>query len=281
MKIDFFNLLEELEEKLNSISLDQTDLLKRAEQSLCLCASYVENLKAQVLAEGFKSKSAEIEFFKRVKPQYVSRLIYHAEVYRIEMHKPAGSNKVLRKYFFKELEKLNEFYECNREFYQYYRLGLTMLDKVFFTRGKQINPLLWDYSLFDTDNRFSTSHDGKVSRILANDRLDIYLKAKLDEIEKGAEQPMMSPMLPKNKLKWTGSKTALIELIYALHSAGVFNQATSDIKDIAGYFEQVFDVSLGNYYRTYQEILLRKSGFTNFLDQLKDKLLQRIREADN
>ena len=103
MKVDFFNLLEELEEKLNEIALDQTEQLKRAEESLCICATYVQKLKEQVVSEGFVSRDAEIDFFKSLKPQYVSYFIFYAEVYRIEMFKPTGSNKCLRKYFLKEL----------------------------------------------------------------------------------------------------------------------------------------------------------------------------------
>ena len=280
MKVDFFNLLLELEEKLNEIALKQADVLKRAEESLGLCASYVQELKDQVITEGFESKSAEIDFFKHIKPQFISNFIFYAEVYRIEMFKPTGGNKCLRKYFLKELKKLKEFFNYNREFYQYYRAGFTTFDKVFFTRGKIESHLLLDGSSFDVDNRFTTSHDGKVSRILANDKLAIYLKEKLDELENPRELGVHNSLKPKNVLKWTGSKTALIELIYALHSAGVFNHTTADIKDIAEYFEKVFDVKLGNYYRTYQEILLRKSGLTNFLDQLKGKFLQRVSEAD-
>ena len=44
----------------------------------------------------------------------------------------------------------------------------------------------------------------------------------------------------KIKQTWTGSKVALIELLYALHSEKVFNNGTSDLKDIAEYFEKIF-----------------------------------------
>lgn len=81
-------------------------------------------------------------------------------------------------------------------------------------------------------------------------------------------------------LTWTGPKASLIESIYTLHSVEVFNRGKADIKLIASAFETLFNVSLGNCYRVIQEIRIRKSGRTNFLDQLKKKLQERIDECD-
>jgi hypothetical protein len=81
-------------------------------------------------------------------------------------------------------------------------------------------------------------------------------------------------------LKWTDSKTGLIELMYALRQKGCFNHGQAEIKEIAEFFEQTLDIDLGNYYRTFQEIRIRKSGRTNFLDQLKTVLIQYMDDVD-
>jgi hypothetical protein len=83
-----------------------------------------------------------------------------------------------------------------------------------------------------------------------------------------------------SSLSWTGSKTDLIELIYALQAAGVFNKKEVEVKQIATLFENMFNVTLGNYYRVFQDIRLRKTGQTNFMNQLRDSLLNRIKEAE-
>ena len=54
---------------------------------------------------------------------------------------------------------------------------------------------------------------------------------------KNNENSEKSPRKPNVKLTWTGSKVALIELIYALHTEGVFNNGAADLKNIAEYFE--------------------------------------------
>ena len=84
---------------------------------------------------------------------------------------------------------------------------------------------------------------------------------------------------PKVKLNWTDNKAALIELIYALYYKGSFNNGQADIKEIAKYFEAVFNTDLGDIYRSYIEIKNRNSR-TKFISQLKEILDNRMKEDD-
>lgn len=83
------------------------------------------------------------------------------------------------------------------------------------------------------------------------------------------------------KQNWTGSKVALVELLYALHTEGVFNNGTSDLKDIAEYFENIFNIDLGQYHRAFLEIRMRKSDQTKFLNSLKETLIKRMEKTDD
>lgn len=83
-----------------------------------------------------------------------------------------------------------------------------------------------------------------------------------------------------SKLFWTGSKTNLIELIYALDSSGAINSGTADIKEMAAVCEQIFNIDLGNYYHTFVEIRARKYNKTKFIDKLKESLIKRFKESD-
>lgn len=80
------------------------------------------------------------------------------------------------------------------------------------------------------------------------------------------------------KLNWAGSKTALTELIYALHAQGVFDNA--DIKIIAKTFESIFNIDLGDFYHTFMELKNRKVNRTKFLDSLRDALIKRMDEQE-
>jgi len=91
---------------------------------------------------------------------------------------------------------------------------------------------------------------------------------------------MMQNYQFNSKLFWTGNKVDLIELIYALHATGVVNSGTADIKGIASIYEQMFNIELGDFYRTFLEIRSRKINNTKFIDSLKDALIKRMDESD-
>ena len=89
----------------------------------------------------------------------------------------------------------------------------------------------------------------------------------------------VSPAMSK-KLTWTAPKVYLIELIYALQGAGVFNNSVTDIKELTVFFEYTFSVELGNIYNSFSEMRLRKKSRSVFLDLLRDRFIQRMDEAD-
>lgn len=74
------------------------------------------------------------------------------------------------------------------------------------------------------------------------------------------------------------SKTALTELIYALHSPGAFGNA--DIIAIAKTLQSTFNISLGDFYHTFMELKARKINRTKFLDSLRDALIRKMDEQD-
>ena len=78
----------------------------------------------------------------------------------------------------------------------------------------------------------------------------------------------------------TGSKVALIELLYALQRIGSCNYGKLDLKQLANHFENTFNVELGNSCRVFQEMRIRKTNRTTFLDQLKDRLIRRMDESE-
>jgi hypothetical protein len=63
-----------------------------------------------------------------------------------------------------------------------------------------------------------------------------------------------------------------------LHSAGVINNGNTEIKEVAGVFERMFNVKLDEYYRTFSDIQMRKTSRTKFLDILREALIKRMDE---
>ena len=266
----FYNeTLHRLKTTVNELEVEADCSIQRIEAVILLIVECLSELKEYVLKTGFSDEDEEIRFFKHQKPTIVAKLIYYNAVYKIEAKRPYGGKEVLEEYFNKELSKLKRFFDNNMASYSYYRTDSTYLDHTYFVRGKHNVQLSLDTFYFETDHSFSTSHDYKVAKIIANDLIQDYLE---DQLSKTATSDKPTT------LHWTGSKTALTELIYALHSQGIFNNANADIKPIVKVFESTFNVDLGDFYHTFLELKSRKMNRTKFLDSLKESLIKKMDE---
>lgn len=265
--------LHKLETEINDLEIETDHSIQQIEAVIGIILKCLSEVKKYVLNRGFKNIGEEIHFFKYQKPTIVSKLIYYNAIYKIETKKPYGS-KPIKKYLNDELRKLKRYFDNNLEFYKYYRTNNSFIDDKLFVRGKYDIKLSLDTFYFEADHSFSTSHDYKVAKIIANDLIQVYLE---DQLHNTAYRDK-STDLPK--LNWTGSKTAMIELIYALYSQGVFDNGNADIKVIAKTFERTFNLDLGDFYHTFMELKSRKINSTKFLDSLRDALIRKMDEQD-
>jgi hypothetical protein len=268
----------ELEAQLQSIRLESEDPIKTAELSIKILLTAIGKLKKFAVRYSFKDEAEEIEFFKYVKPQFVSKLIFHNRVFNIETKKPHGGEKVVKKYLNNELDKLRRYFDDNLEFYKYFRTNSNYLDHKYFVRNKYDIKLGLDTFHFEVDHHFATSHDFKVAKVIANDLIQVYLEDELTKLS--LMETRQRYQSSQTKLNWTATKTSLIELIYALHAQGVFDNGKAEIKDIATYLGYSFDIDLGDYYRTYLELRMRKTGRTKFIDTLKEALSKRMDDLE-
>lgn len=270
----FDKLLSEIQLGLDDLHHLETDPLRHAGAALDVLLPGLTRLQAYVLQHGFASEQEEIHFFKSLKPQLTSRLLYFHKVYLFEARRPQGGDSALRTFVEEEFAKIRHFFLNNRDFYQYYRTGDCSLDDHYFVRGKHIIKNIDDSNLLLSDGAFSTSHDHKVARLLAYEGFESYLQRVL--------APPSSPSVMRHRipLKWTGPKIALVELVYALHSAGCVMDGKADLTAISSALETTFDVSLGQVSRMFIDLRARKTDRTRFLDELKEVLLERMEEAD-
>ena len=279
MRTNFKTMLSELNEQLNFLDLENDDKITKCEKAIEVTIRSVEKLKKNFIKEDSKSQEQEIDFFKKIKPQFTSKLIYYNTIYKIETKLPYGGDKIVKHYLNKELKKLKQYFYNNLDFYNYHRTGSCYLDFKYFMRGSIDIKQRLDNFYFEVDPVFSTSHDFKVAEILAHDLVQVYLKNKLLQMDK-KEFKEKSQLNHNFRLNWTGSKVALVELLYALHSGGYFNNGAYVLKEVVAYFESIFNIDLGQYRRVFIEIKDRKSNKTRFIDVLKGILLKRINDGD-
>lgn len=269
---------KQIEKKLKQIDEDCSDILKKTEQSIYCISTCLKQLKEYICQKSFQTLEDEILFFKEIKPSIYSKLIYNVKVFNIESKRPNGSDKSQRRYLQNELNKLEKFFAENLEFYQYMRNKMVYLDDKYFVRGKHDLHLYIDTFYFDADPAFSTSHDFKVAKIMANDLLCVYLKTELSLIDR--KEYKRTDSFRKSKYAWTDSKISLVELIYALQACGCINNGSVEIKEIALFIETIFDIDLGDFYRTYLEIKNRQNP-PKFLDTMRTALIKKIEEQDD
>jgi len=70
----------------------------------------------------------------------------------------------------------------------------------------------------------------------------------------------------------------LDELGYAMHAHGSFNNGNAPVSKILSALGRMANVDLGNYSRTFQQILSRKEGYSKYLESLKLNLQDRIND---
>ncbi len=256
---------------LQQISLDLdgqagTDLDK-AQRMLAETDTVLQTLKQWVVTHSFSCWADEIFFFKTIKPRFVANFICNARIVNMLSALPAGGYRLRRKTYEKELLPLQEFAAVHRDFISYFRKGAAYMDKNYFLRFRYDLNFSLPENFHSHDERFSTSHDHLVACILANDQYEQFLRQRLSDLK------LSSGRSPDTvALSWTGSKTALTELVFALHQSRTLNSGTADLSQTIRWFEQHFNISLGNYHKTMAEINLRKSHRTKFLQHLTESL---------
>jgi RteC protein. len=273
MKLTEFsdNLYAEVE---GLINVEEEPNLEESKNKASALLNTVNKLKGFVTNYTFKSKEEEIIFFKDIKPRFQSMLIFYKKTFQILSDVPVGLHEDINSYYHEHLQKTRNYLDNNKDFLMYYKSGSTLFDTIYFVRKE---PDLW-LSINEEEcewDYYTSIYDHKLSKILAYEQVAKFL---INKIKNPGDRN--NGDLCNSSITWTAPKAALIELLYALQTSGSCNNGSLDVKDLAIHFENLFNVKLGNFYRTFQEIRIRKMSRTSFLDHLKDNLVKRMDQAD-
>lgn len=268
-------LQKEIRRKIEQIEAEDKNILKKSLDASRVLGNAFDQLKEFIIKYKFKDKDEEILFFKEIKPKIFCHLIYYRKVYNIEMHRPVASIEAQKEFLKKKLDVIQDFNDKVMDFYRYYRSGAIYLDAAYFLRGQPDTEQYLETFYYERDPQFSTNADFKVAKIMANDMLQAYLLSELEALD-NYMQKSSNTSFPKVKLIWTGSKTDLIELIYALDTEGCFSNGKIPLIQIAAYFESIFNIDLGNNIaRNFYDMRIRNQP-TPFLDRLREEILKRM-----
>jgi hypothetical protein len=239
------------------------------------------DLRINIRIRKFKDKNEEIHFFKSVKPSIYADFIFYNNQLKYQVSKPNTTNSILKNYLKNELNKLEVKKRKNLEFYRYYKHKSTFLDHIYFLReNKQLELFSSDISVH-LDSEFYTSHDTLAAEVIAYDLLTNFYKKEINtlkNISSGIFDDNNKTL--KSSLKWTASKTDLVELIYALKVSGAINTGNINTKELVGIFSSLFNIQLSNYYKTYSDIKNRCTERTKFLKKLMEDFQAKLEYDD-
>jgi len=225
------------------------------------------------------STEDEIFYFKNIKAKLL------AIVYLCNYIKNFDNNNIAIKYHKKQKYCIKQLAICRKEifrlddYYYYYRTKATYFDHKFFVRI-EINLLRTNGTeILEIDSKSNTPYLFLFAKATALFHFKKYIYFKLKELNDDSITNK-STISNKSNLQWTASKSDIIELVYALHAAGVFNNGKATIKDIVDSFQELSNSDLSNHNRIFHDIKLRKKIKTKHIDHLKKVLLQKIKNTD-
>lgn len=276
----FKDQISHLQANLETLDNQPLKIYEKAETGMRITKDTLHIFRKKVLECGFKNQEMECLFFKTIKPKVVEHIVHFINLVNLERNRSYGLHKQHLKFCENYISNLQTYFFEHREFYEYYLRGLTHRDKEFFLRKSGAVELHHDSISSIVDYQFSTTHDMVLANILGNSRTIKYLQKGL--INDHRENTFKEQLKEKTtKLRWTGAKVDLVELIYALHASGLINNGNVDIKVLASKLELLFSLKVGDFYRKFIEIRDRKNNRTKLLDLLKTGLINKMIQADN
>jgi len=274
---DCRQIVADLEQNINLISSGSKTVFEEIETGINYCKNACNKLKKIFLSIDNLSTEQESKFFKTIKPIPIGYMIYFLNLAEFETNRPQNSTKQIKKYIQYSITQFQAYFVEHKTFYRYLERQRTDRDTEYFLRSKGLIKFHPDALNYCMDQNFSTSHDFIAAKIFAHKLLIKRLNNELYAL-KNIKQSQSS--IPTKKLQWTGSKVDLIELIYALQAVGSINNGKAEIKELATELQTIFNINLGDFYRTFIEIRARKINRTKFLDRLKHNLQDRMDQAD-
>jgi len=146
----------------------------------CFWASvkFAELLKEQALANGFEDEAAEIEFFREIKPEFLSYLEFFVMAFEALSYGSSGAQD-LSTFWNGEMERFGRFYNKNQTFISYYHSGRRDLDKEYFLRTSVAYHGGFHANMYNEGPAFHSAKDWVIAAYFANKMFFGFAKDKL------------------------------------------------------------------------------------------------------
>lgn len=275
--MNFKQFLISFENEITEIKLRESNQKTQALEIIDYCEAQLISLKKHMLSNGFQSHDDEIHFFKHIKPIVLSEHIYCEEVLKYIFKFPSIDSETQRVFILKQIRTKEKFILKHQDLLIYLDTGCTTSDNLFFLRENKTFAMMLNGTSKFMDPGFTTNKDVILAKLLAYKKFKNHLHNEYYKVTRLNKYLPMENNIPT--LKWTSSKTDLVELVYALQASKVFNNGKADIKQITTAFEYYFNTDLGDVYKTFSELKYRQKSPTKFLEEITTNLKEFIQKS--
>lgn len=263
------NILNQLKAELNGMGNEDLTNFNDCDAALELIKNALHDLRGIVVNNSFNTVEDEIVFFREIKPFIMSRFLLLTFVIQYDnLH--FISPKSAEDYVKRMLKEKKSFLAEYETYIIQLKSCSSKKEGEYFVRNQFSPPICSVYSEVLLNIHFCTFH----SEVLSIFKSYKLIQNFLDQKKENSIRLHLG-----NQLKWTKNKTALIELIYALHYSNAVNSGNSSIKELKNVFETVFNVKLGNVYRAFHDFKSREIR-TPFITSLRNAMENKLDEDD-
>lgn len=224
----------------------------------------------QFLHASISSLQDQITHYKVHLPFHLSDIFYHQLLIERLLNETADSN-IQSKHTSEIFQRFHQLRYSERETFLYYRSSISDNDCQLFVPSCHNQQLLqFDFGL-------------QLSPLLLPIATILFARFSAFERLQGSESGggvVNHSVSTSQSIQWTGSQAALTELIYALNEMGVLGGRQNEIRRLRLLFEKLFMFDLGNIYKTYENMRMRKKSRTPFIDGLRNALMRRMDDDD-
>ena len=176
------------------------------------------------------------------------------EILYFKYYKPALTGRLL--YYYRVYQIESGCPACLRVAEPYYRKAMERAERMM--------------------ERYSTGYDILAARLISVGMLLVHLSRRMERAAQGTE----TEAVPEKEHRWTNTKVAAILLVYGIHVTGSVDEGNAEIGELAALFEKHFHVDLGNVYHAFGRLRGQQNP-TAFLDEMKERLLKKMRDMDS
>lgn len=250
------------------------------QKAMSVCQMHLQ--KSRDFFQSLKSirPSDEIYYFKYFKPKILAKFIFYRKIHDIQQEFPLGDQNVRSQYINLHLQNGYLFFKQFNTIISYYRNKRDNLDENFFIRENARLHVNMEHRFLSLDFSHSTGYDEILAEYIALVKVQEYLEAVQKDQDKLNLSTISKELNTTSELKWTSSKSALVEIIYGLNAVGAVNDGKMEVKRIAFWMENTFNIEIGDVYKAYAEIKNRKGTRTKFLNALSEGLNNRMYADD-